>query len=104
VGSQRNSRELVPTAVVDPDLHKSSLYTWNPTTRHFPDGLKALGVGMMLFLQGFDTDNVYSHHGGGNYTWAGQSVSGKVGSLQAYKCIQNYAIAHCCLTLCALGS
>ena len=26
---------------------------------HFPDGLKALGIRMMLFLQGFSADNVY---------------------------------------------
>jgi hypothetical protein len=44
---------------------------------HFPDGLASLGVNMMLFVQGFNTDNVYSHHGGGDYSWAGQSVSGQ---------------------------
>jgi hypothetical protein len=39
---------------------------------HFPDGLKALGIRMMLFLQGFSADNVYA----GTYKWAGQSVAG----------------------------
>ena len=38
----------------------------------FPQGLKALGIGMMLFLQGFSGDNVYR----GTYKWAGQSVAG----------------------------
>ena len=38
----------------------------------FPDGLRALGLPMMLFVQGFDPDNIYK----ASYTWAGQSVAG----------------------------
>ena len=40
---------------------------------HFPDGLKALGIQMMLFLQGFQAKNIYA----GRYEWAGQSVGAK---------------------------
>ena len=39
---------------------------------HWPEGLRAGGVPMMLFLQGFSADNVYD----GTYEWAGQSVAG----------------------------
>lgn len=39
---------------------------------HFPNGLKALGLPMMLFLQGFAPNNIYSS----KYQWAGQSVHG----------------------------
>ena len=44
---------------------------------HFPDGMKALGIGMMLFLQGFADDNVYMS----DYKWAGQS--GECGNSRA---------------------
>jgi hypothetical protein len=40
---------------------------------HFPDGLAALGMPMMLFVQGYAADNVYR----ADYQFAGQSVSGK---------------------------
>lgn len=39
---------------------------------HFPDGLAALGVPMMLFVQSFTVNNVYAKE----YTFLGQSVSG----------------------------
>ena len=39
---------------------------------HWPEGLRAGGVPMMLFLQGFSADNVYDK----TYEWAGQSVAG----------------------------
>lgn len=39
----------------------------------FPDGLQELGIPMMLFLQGFNVDNIYSRA----YAWSGQSVAGK---------------------------
>ena len=39
----------------------------------FPKGLAALGVPMMLFLQGIDPKSVYAN----DYSFAGQSVAGK---------------------------
>ena len=39
---------------------------------HFPDGLAALQMPMMLFVQGYQADNVYT----ADYQFAGQSVSG----------------------------
>lgn len=41
----------------------------------FPDGLRALGLPMMLFLQGFDPHTVYRSPPF-SYAWAGQSVAG----------------------------
>ena len=39
----------------------------------FPDGLRALQLPMMLFVQGFDPANIYTS----SYAWAGQSVAGQ---------------------------
>ena len=49
---------------------------WTASPFSFPGGLRALGVRMMLFLQGFADDNVYDRARGGEYAWAGQSVDG----------------------------
>eukprot|EP01052_Picozoa_sp_SAG31_P041355 SAG31_NODE_6249_length_2103_cov_0.889721_1_plen_242_part_00 len=40
---------------------------------HFPQGLRSLGIRMMLFLQGFQPRNIYAD----KYQWAGQSVAGR---------------------------